>query len=45
MAPTMRAERFYAATKKVALEDVPIPEPGPRHLHHAHDTPKSVAAD
>jgi len=29
MAPTMRAERFYAATKKVALEDVPIPEPGP----------------
>lgn len=29
MAPTMRAERFYAETKKVALEDVPIPEPGP----------------
>jgi threonine dehydrogenase-like Zn-dependent dehydrogenase len=29
MAPTMRAERFYADTKKVALEDVPIPEPGP----------------
>lgn len=25
----MRAERFYADTKKVALEDVPIPEPGP----------------
>lgn len=24
----MRAERFYADTKKVALEDVPIPEPG-----------------
>jgi D-arabinose 1-dehydrogenase-like Zn-dependent alcohol dehydrogenase len=29
MAPTMRAERFYADTKKVALEDVPIPKPGP----------------
>lgn len=29
MAPTMRAERFYADTKAVALEDVPIPEPGP----------------
>jgi D-arabinose 1-dehydrogenase-like Zn-dependent alcohol dehydrogenase len=29
MAATMRAERFYADTKKVALEDVPIPEPGP----------------
>lgn len=29
MAPTMRAERFYADTKTVALEDVPIPEPGP----------------
>ncbi|KZS72613.1 zinc-binding dehydrogenase [Mycobacterium kansasii] len=26
---TMRAERFYADTKNVALEDVPIPEPGP----------------
>jgi D-arabinose 1-dehydrogenase-like Zn-dependent alcohol dehydrogenase len=25
----MRAERFYADTKKVVLEDVPIPEPGP----------------
>jgi D-arabinose 1-dehydrogenase-like Zn-dependent alcohol dehydrogenase len=25
---TMRAERFYADTKKVVLEDVPIPEPG-----------------
>jgi len=25
---TMRAERFYADTKTVALEDVPIPEPG-----------------
>ncbi|BDB39907.1 MULTISPECIES: zinc-binding dehydrogenase [Mycobacterium] len=29
MAPTMRAERFYAGTKTVALEDVPIPRPGP----------------
>src|ERR1700747_127138 len=29
MATTMLAERFYADTKKVALEDVPIPEPGP----------------
>jgi D-arabinose 1-dehydrogenase-like Zn-dependent alcohol dehydrogenase len=29
MASTMRAERFYADTKKVVLEDVPIPEPGP----------------
>ena len=26
---TMRAERFYADTKSVVLEDVPIPEPGP----------------
>lgn len=26
---TMRAERFYADTKRVAVEDVPIPEPGP----------------
>ncbi len=25
---TMRAERFYADTKTVAVEDVPIPEPG-----------------
>lgn len=25
----MRAERFYADTKRVVLEDVPIPEPGP----------------
>lgn len=25
---TMRAERFYADTKTVALEDVPVPEPG-----------------
>jgi NADPH:quinone reductase-like Zn-dependent oxidoreductase len=29
MALTMRAERFYADTKRVALEDVPIPQPGP----------------
>jgi len=28
MAGTMRAERFYADTKKVVLENVPIPEPG-----------------
>ena len=26
---TMRAERFYADTKTVVVEDVPIPEPGP----------------
>lgn len=25
---TMRAERFYADTKTIAVEDVPIPEPG-----------------
>ena len=29
MATTMRAERFYADTKRVAVEDVPIPDPGP----------------
>ena len=29
MAETMRAERFYADTKTVVLEDVPIPQPGP----------------
>ncbi|MHA7653557.1 zinc-binding dehydrogenase [Mycobacterium sp. ML4] len=29
MTATMRAERFYADTKNVVLEDVPIPEPGP----------------
>ncbi|MCB0939285.1 MAG: zinc-binding dehydrogenase [Mycobacterium sp.] len=29
MAETMRAERFYADTKTVVLEDVPVPEPGP----------------
>src|SRR5260370_32294059 len=28
MATTMRAERFYGDTKRVELEDVPIPEPG-----------------
>jgi D-arabinose 1-dehydrogenase-like Zn-dependent alcohol dehydrogenase len=26
---TMRAQRFYADTRTVAVEDVPIPEPGP----------------
>ncbi|GAB2995421.1 zinc-binding dehydrogenase [Mycobacterium bourgelatii] len=29
MTATMRAERFYSDTKRVELEDVPIPEPGP----------------
>jgi D-arabinose 1-dehydrogenase-like Zn-dependent alcohol dehydrogenase len=29
MADTMRAERFYADSKTLAVEDVPIPEPGP----------------
>jgi len=29
MAETMRAERFYADTKAVVVEDVPIPQPGP----------------
>ncbi len=29
MADTMRAERFYADTKTIAVENVPIPEPGP----------------
>lgn len=29
MVSTMRAERFYAETKTVVVEDVPIPEPGP----------------
>ncbi|MDV3124175.1 zinc-binding dehydrogenase [Mycobacterium sp. 21AC1] len=29
MGATMRAERFYAETKRVAVEDVPIPQPGP----------------
>ncbi|HET9565504.1 MAG TPA: zinc-binding dehydrogenase, partial [Mycobacterium sp.] len=29
MTATMRAERFYAGSKKIAVEDVPIPDPGP----------------
>jgi len=29
MGSTMRAERFYADTKTVVIEDVPIPSPGP----------------
>lgn len=29
MTTTMRAERFYSDSKRVELEDVPIPEPGP----------------
>jgi D-arabinose 1-dehydrogenase-like Zn-dependent alcohol dehydrogenase len=29
MPDTMRAERFYADTKTIAVENVPIPEPGP----------------
>ena len=29
MTSTMRAQRFYSDTKKVVVEDVPIPEPGP----------------
>jgi D-arabinose 1-dehydrogenase-like Zn-dependent alcohol dehydrogenase len=29
MAGTMRAQRFYQATRQWAVEDVPIPEPGP----------------
>ena len=29
MTSTMRAERFYAATKRFAVEEVPIPKPGP----------------
>jgi D-arabinose 1-dehydrogenase-like Zn-dependent alcohol dehydrogenase len=29
MVDTMRAERFYAESKTIAVEDVPIPEPGP----------------
>ena len=29
MVDTMRAERFYAESKAIAVEDVPIPEPGP----------------
>ena len=29
MVDTMRAERFYADSKTIAVENVPIPEPGP----------------
>ena len=29
MTGTMRAQRFYKATGEWAVEDVPIPEPGP----------------
>jgi D-arabinose 1-dehydrogenase-like Zn-dependent alcohol dehydrogenase len=29
MVDTMRAERFYADSKTIAVEDVPVPEPGP----------------
>src|SRR3954468_10341055 len=29
MAGTMRAQRFYKATREWAVEDVPIPQPGP----------------
>ena len=29
MADTMRAQRFYADSKTIAVEDVPIPQPGP----------------
>jgi NADPH:quinone reductase-like Zn-dependent oxidoreductase len=29
MAATMRAQRSYTDTKTIAVEDVPIPEPGP----------------
>jgi D-arabinose 1-dehydrogenase-like Zn-dependent alcohol dehydrogenase len=29
MADTMRAQRFYSDTRTIAVEDVPIPEPGP----------------
>jgi D-arabinose 1-dehydrogenase-like Zn-dependent alcohol dehydrogenase len=29
MVDTMRAERFYAESKTIAVEDVPIPEPAP----------------
>ncbi len=29
MSHTMRAQRFYAETRTYAVEDVPIPEPGP----------------
>jgi D-arabinose 1-dehydrogenase-like Zn-dependent alcohol dehydrogenase len=29
MTATMRAQRFYSDTRTIAVEDVPIPEPGP----------------
>src|SRR6201991_4468923 len=29
MVDTMRAERFYADSKIIAVEDIPVPEPGP----------------
>jgi D-arabinose 1-dehydrogenase-like Zn-dependent alcohol dehydrogenase len=29
MVDTMRAERFYADSKIIAVEDIPIPDPGP----------------
>jgi D-arabinose 1-dehydrogenase-like Zn-dependent alcohol dehydrogenase len=29
MVDTMRAERFYADSKTIAVEDIPVPEPGP----------------
>lgn len=29
MTPTMRAERFYADSKMLAVEEVPVPDPGP----------------
>ena len=29
MTTTMRAQRLYTDTGKIAVEDVPIPEPGP----------------
>src|SRR3977135_361635 len=29
MVDTMRAERFYADSKTIVVEDIPIPEPGP----------------
>ena len=28
MVDTMRAQRFYADSKTIAVEDIPIPEPG-----------------
>jgi D-arabinose 1-dehydrogenase-like Zn-dependent alcohol dehydrogenase len=29
MVDTMRAERFYADSKTIVVEDIPIPQPGP----------------